>query len=294
MSDTDQVHRFQHEAMTTWFEILVRGVDQTYARQASGAAFAEVDRLESLLTRFDSGSDIARIALLVPGESIIVSADTAECLEIAAGVYRATNGAFDAAFRAPRLDGRSAMEMLDVSVGAGPPTVRLRADAPQELSGRMFLDLGALGKGYAVDMAADILRDWDIECALIHGGTSTALALCEGGCAAWPVGIGGDWGERSGFDRVMLRDVALSGSGTEVKGEHIANPRQPECGRTHEAAWALCPSAAESDAFSTAFMTMETIEVGDLCSRVPELLACVVPLGADNLVLFGDWSRYAG
>ncbi len=52
MTPVPPLHRFAHEAMTTLFEVVVAGQEETYARQASAAVFREVDRLEGLLSRF--------------------------------------------------------------------------------------------------------------------------------------------------------------------------------------------------------------------------------------------------
>jgi thiamine biosynthesis lipoprotein len=73
-----------------------------------------------------------------------------------------------------------------------------------------------------------------------------------------------------------LRNQALSGSGTEVKGAHIINPKTGKPAKRHLAAWAIHPSAAAADALSTAFMMMERENIGHLCAANPGLVAFVV------------------
>jgi thiamine biosynthesis lipoprotein len=125
-----------------------------------------------------------------------------------------------------------------------------------------------------------VLRDWDVGNVLLHAGTSTALAAgsgpaSDGPAPGWPVGAGSTGGARSGPGRVFLLNRALSGSGTEVKGAHIVDPRTGRPAGGHAAAWASHPSAAASDALSTAFMVMSTEDVAGFCCRHPVVWALV-------------------
>ena len=86
----------------------------------------------------------------------------------------------------------------------------------------------------------------------------------------------GDWGEKAGMTEVKLKDKAISGSGTEVKGSHILNPKTGKPAQRHLAAWAIHPSAAVSDALSTAFMMMEEEKIKQLCAANPGTTAYIV------------------
>lgn len=65
-------HRFSYEAMTTQFEVIIAGHKHEYARQASGAVFREIDRLNNLLNKYDAGSDIGQVNLATPGTGSIL------------------------------------------------------------------------------------------------------------------------------------------------------------------------------------------------------------------------------
>src|SRR5688500_15912751 len=93
---------FRHEAMATYFEIVIAGQEQEYARQASTAAFRELDRLENTLSRYVESSDISRANRLARGASMIIEHDTLECLLIAADVSMATRRGFDPAYASLR------------------------------------------------------------------------------------------------------------------------------------------------------------------------------------------------
>jgi thiamine biosynthesis lipoprotein len=305
------LHRFEHEAMTTTFEVIIAGQEAGYARSAAAMVFSEIDRLDSLLNRYNPGSDVARINALRPGETVRVAADVLECLMLAATVWNDTEGAFDVTAGAlvdcrrdpdgtPRTPDAAELEAARRKVGMerlilNPTdfTVGLRGDRP----GAVTVDLGGIGKGYALDKVEDILSDWDIVNELVNGGTSTVLAigterpedLPGDGKPGWRVGVGGRWGEAAGLDTILLRDAALSGSGPDLKGEHIVDPRSGRPDRRHEAAWARCPSATVSDALSTAFILMPEEAIRAYCRAHPEVEAFVVPRDSNRgLVSIGE------
>jgi hypothetical protein len=156
------VRRFSHEAMATVFEVYAVHPDEQYAAQAAQAAFELTDRLERELSRFLPNSDISRINHLAAGEQSRVSPSTLECLVIARHVFDFTGGAFD------------------ISIGTGLPSLELDAgDAPGSRDNRtgVQVDLGGIGKGYAVDLMAELLEEWGLAQALVHGGFSSVLAL---------------------------------------------------------------------------------------------------------------------
>ena len=265
-------HRFAHEAMATLFEIRCAHADPGYAGQAAHAAFALVDRLEQDLSRFVANSDVSRINQLSAGEGTRVSAETMECLEIARRMHDLTLGAFD------------------VSVGSGLTGLDLASEEfmVRSRTGGVRLDLGGIGKGYAVDRVAELLEEWGIPRALIHGGWSSVLALGpppeEDG---WPLTLSAPPPQEPRvLVRISARNKALSASGTR-KGDHVLDPRtgQPVSGR---AAWVSASReegvpgspATLAEALSTACMVLSREEIADLCRRCPGVEAWLVEDGA--------------
>ncbi|WP_168432983.1 FAD:protein FMN transferase [Pontiella sulfatireligans] len=243
--------------MTTEFEVIVAGQEREYARQASAAVFREFDRIENLLSKYNAGSDVGQINLLKSGESVRVAIETLECLERAVWAHSVSGGLFD-----PTIG--TGFQWLEVD--------RPNFSVGWKKEGSGSLDLGGIGKGYAIDKAAEVLADWEVPEAVINGGTSTVLAMGK----EWNLGVGGPWGEKVGLTTVKLKNQALSGSGTEVKGEHILNPKTGKPAKQHLAAWAIHSSAAASDALSTAFMMMEADKIEQLCRTNPGTVAYVV------------------
>lgn len=155
------------------------------------------------------------------------------------------------------------------------------------------IDLGGIGKGYALDRAAEILREWSIESALIHSGGSTALAIgAPPGEKGWPIGVGGDHESLGAVGRILLGSGAVSGSGTEQQGAHIIDPRTGCPVTGNRSAWARCSCAAEADALSTAFMIMAPPEIEAFCAAHRDVAAMTViehPSGGGSVFRFGPW-----
>lgn len=252
--------RFQHEAMATFWELTLPGADPAYARQAAQAAFREVDRLEGELSRFIEHSVIARANRLPPGGTLILPPDVLACLLLAAEVSVATERAFDPAFRSlrpPELPPELPPYFLD------PETHRLTSRAE-----RLDLDLGAVGKGYALDCVADLLREWGFTTAHLNAGSSSVLAFGDESAAGagWAAGLVDGDGARVA---VPLQDASLSGSGTDEQGEHLMDPRTGQPAAVRPRAWALAPSAAQADALSTAFFVLEEPQIREVCAAYP-------------------------
>jgi FAD:protein FMN transferase len=266
MTATPSVQRFAHEAMATEFTAAIALDSEERAREAAEEAFSVVDRIERLFSRFLPGSDVARINKLRDGESLRVNPETLECLSIAFELSALTGGAFDATVgqlmdAAPAdIDGlqraRSAARLV---LQASPPVVHC------EKAG-LAIDLGGIGKGYALDAAAMALREWGVARALLGAGGSTVLGLDPApGREGWAVTVGGD----AGRQQLQLRNQALSCSGTAVKGGHILDPATGQPAAQHVRSWVLAPSAAHSDALSTGFFVMPEEAIRAVLPRCP-------------------------
>lgn len=253
----ERLHHFEHEAMACTWGLYISGEQLKYARQASQAAFAEVDRLEQEFSRFIAHSDVARINALASGRPLRIGADVFECLELAAQLHMDTQGAFDVTADTPAPWSR--MRQLEFQRATRSVTVLIDG---------VVVDLGGIGKGYAIDQAVTVLRDWSITAALIHSGQSTIYAL---GSPAeqhgWSVAIRDPADHSATLGQLRLRDAALSGSGAQLHGQHIIDPRTGRSAIGASNSWALAPTAASADALSTAFMVMLPGEIEGYCRR---------------------------
>lgn len=245
--------------MATYFQARVANEEGSYAAQAAQAAFDLLDRLESQLSRFRAGSEIAQAALLAPGEKIRLSEPAFACLEIARRMERMTRGAFSPSPAA-------------LQTQASMPEWELRPEEQSILcaSGRLQFDLGAIGKGFALDRMAELLREWDCPSFLLVAGGSSILAGDPPHDApGWSCGLGDDDAPL----RFWLTNASLSGSGLAVKGSHILDPRTGCPALRQNRAWVLADTAAESDALSTACMVLSEPELEEVLAQEPSWLA---------------------
>ncbi len=259
------------------FEVIVSGHDADYAKQASTAAFEELAALELDLSRFVETSDVSRINALGKGQSTRVGPAAFECLTLALRVGQETRGAFDVTYRSARLG-------VPPSGGSAKLALDKQNHSVTVLMDNVKLDLGGIAKGYAVDQMVELLREWDIQSALVHADYSTVFAM---GKDVWKVGLRDPRDAAQELGKIDLREAALSGSGVQVQGAHIIDPRTGQPARAALAAWALAPTAGVADALSTAFMVMAREEIAAYCRAHAGIGAAIMPVDAHELVRFG-------
>jgi thiamine biosynthesis lipoprotein len=290
------VRRFSHEAMATVFEVLAGHPDARYAAQAAQAAFALADRLEQELSRFLPGSDIARVNRLGAGERTRVGSSAMECLVIARHMFDVTGGAFD------------------ISIGTGLTSLELDQDqcVVHATADGVRLDLGGIGKGYAVDLMAELLEEWELERALVHGGYSSVLALePPEGRDGWPLTLSDPGRPSRVLIRRTARQEALGASGLR-KGDLIVDPRTGAPARGRLAAWVAVPRpdaararasagdgpriapAAVADALTTACLLLGSGEIERLSAATPGVEAWILPEPDDDRTGKSDLLHFGG
>ena len=267
-------------AMATRFEVVLHGENPAALRAAGEEALRLVETLEGQLSLFRAGSEIACLNARAAREPVRVTPGLFALLQQARKLSEESGGAFDITV-APLVrcwgfmggDGRMPRpeEVAEARLKVGMGLVQL---GPEEFTVRfaregVMLDLGAIGKGYAVERAAEVLREAGVTSALLHGGTSTVQAIGQPpGEEYWKVAIetpspAADRPRRL-LATVPLKDEAMSVSGVwgnsfEAGGRtygHIIDWRTGEPALGTVLAAVVLPSATETDALSTALLTL--------------------------------------
>lgn len=307
-------------AMATRFEIVLHGEDPVALRAAGEEALDEVERLEARLSLFRPASEIAHVNARAAKELVRVTPEVFRLLEQAQRLTEETGGAFDITI-APLVRlwgfwgdqrGVPAPEELDrVRALVGMHQVLLD---PEDLTVRfaqpgVMLDLGAIGKGYAIERAAALLREGGVSAGLLHGGTSTVYALGHPpGADCWrvavtnpraqegasPVADPSSAGERSPpVATALLRDESMSVSavwgrcfaaGGEVFG-HVLDPRTGRPTTRAALTAVVLGSATETDALSTALLTLGPAGLDRLAALRPGARALLIRGGAEGFPL---------
>lgn len=253
-------------AMGTRFEMVGHGADPGRIRAALEAAAQEILEIHRRLSAFDPGSDITEINEQAAQRPVRVDPRTLALLLRCRALWTRTDGAFDVAvgglMRRWGFRGEPPVTGED-SPRYGMDALTLNADAStvQWTRPGVELDLGAIAKGHALDEAADILRECGVSSALLHGGTSSVLALGrDPGGLPWRVAIRDPRSPDEALAVVELTDQALGVSaphGRQVLADgramgHIMDPRSGRPSAGLRLAAVSCPSAEEADALSTA------------------------------------------
>ena len=280
MNSARQIYQFAHLAMATRFELHLIHHDAGEAVQAAQAVWEDMDKLEEEISRYVPYSDLSQINGSPAGAEIIVREAAMDILTFGKEVWKQTGGAFDLTIGPlakvlvwPNGFERDATPEELAAARARSGYQHLKIDVEEftitPLVDDMLLDPGAIGKGYAVDQAAHLLlEDWGMTDFLLNAGTSTLL-----GRGSMPEGQG--WSVTAGSpEPIWLKDEALSGTGFEIKGAHVIDPRTAKLVNVSRVIrWALAPTGTLADALSTAFMVMNRKEISRFCAAHPGVRA---------------------
>lgn len=253
-----KVHRFKHEAMKTTFAFHIVCDDAQLATDVAHTAITRIDEIENTLSRYIEGSDVWQINQMQAGETRFLSECCYDCLRLALDAYQQTGGLFDITLgqqiEHQKNDTEGPLPALRGQLMVDPDKPAIHCtEAGREI------DLGGIGKGYALDQLQKMMLEWGIESALLAAGGSTQLAF---GPSAWDIELCGDHHRQT----IKLKDQALSASGTGIQGSHIVSPRQETSNYQYTRIWCIHNDATYADAWSTAMMLMDQTEIGALAT----------------------------
>lgn len=285
--------RVSRRAMATTFEIAIP-YGTPHSIQAGEAALDLIDSLEDQLTVYRETSEVSR---LNASGSAVVEPGLFDLLQRCATLTNDTAGAFDAACGAVikcwgfyKREGRVPTEPeLTVAMHRTGFRHVILDDATRSVKLNrpgLELNLGAIGKGYALDRAADLLRtEWGIRSALLHGGGSSVLAVGvpPTDVRGWRVAVRHPSDDTRTLGTVYLANQALGTSAAtyqyfEYNGRRYGHVLDPRTGRPADgvlSASCVANSAAAADALSTAFIVAGAEWTADFC-RSREHLAAIV------------------
>jgi len=259
----------------------VNTIDRGDRREATARAFEWFRRVETCCSRFDPRSELLRLSDRI-GTAVPVSEMLYELVQFAVAVAEETGGAFDPTvgrtmeargFNREHRTRNIVRTELASSVDA---TYRDVALDPQRrtiaLLRPLVLDLGAVAKGFAIDMAARELRPFE------HFAIDAGGDLYVGGHSAagtpWSIGVRHPRRDRHVIATVYASDAAVCTSGDyervavdEGDGHHILDARSGVSPKDVASATVMAPTAMAADALATAAFVLGPREGIDLLER---------------------------
>jgi thiamine biosynthesis lipoprotein len=284
-----RVHRI---AMACRFEVMLPSND---ARDiaAAQAALDEADRLEAILTVFRDTSEVVHVNRTAGHEDVRVGPELFELLQASERLYQETDGAFDVTSNPLsrcwgflRREGRVPDEasLADARACVGMNQVTLDIDRQSVRFDRpgVELNFGSIGKGYAMDRMAAILRARGVRHALLSAGASSVVAV-GGGRDGWPIDLR-PRRARAAVARVRLRDGAVGSSGAgeqffEIDGQrhgHVLDPRTGWPASGVLGVSVITQDAAAADALSTALLVGGAALAEPYCASHSDTLVVLV------------------
>jgi FAD:protein FMN transferase len=296
--------RCSRRAMATTFEVAIPVGSHPNPVAAAEDALNLIDLLEDQMTVFRDHSEVSRINATASDGFVEVEPGLFELFSRCAVWTRETEGAFDIATGALtkawgfyRRDGAvpPAGELVAAMRATGFRHVVLD-DSRRAVKFRvrgLELNLGAVGKGYALDRAAALLREkWNVRSALLHGGGSSACAIGQppGDARGWPIRLKHPTEPDESLGVVRLSNAGLGTSAAtfqffEYKGRklgHLLDPRTGWPAAGTASASVIAPTAAEADAMSTAAFVLGAEGAERLTRLRPALGAVVLSEGEDK------------
>ncbi len=299
--------RFMRRAMATQFEVVLP-LGTPGAAACAAACLDVIDHWESRLTVYREESDVSQINARAFRETIAVEPQLFDLLWRSRHWFQHTQGAFDVALGAlidawgfrqgpPRMpspeERREAQQrsgMAHVDLDPERRSIRFRRDGAA-------LNLGSIGKGFALDRAAERLRETPgCRAALLQAGGSSVLAI--GGIderRGWTIRLRHPYDSERCLGAIHLRDLAMGTSsaryqhlpGVHERLGHVLDPRTGWPAQGTLQACAFAPLAADADALASAFFVGGAKVAEAVCAAHPEAGAILLTEPAERLDVFG-------
>ncbi|MBI3629705.1 MAG: FAD:protein FMN transferase [Candidatus Rokubacteria bacterium] len=271
------------------------------ARDALRAGFDRIDDVDRLMSVFHD-SEVTRLARGAGAEAAALSEDTYRVLAEARAVAAVTRGALDvtilplmrlwtAAAESGRVPSRAELDATARLVGVDGLVLDARARTARLTAPGAGVDLGGIGKGYAVDVATDALRARGVRSGIVNaGGDLRVLGRGPGG-TPWRIGLRHPLRPESLLLALSIEDEAVCTSGNyfryfTVAGRHYGHVLDPRRGTPAETALSATVVASQA-------MRADGLATGALVCGVHGALDVMAAAGVDGVVV-SEWKGHPG
>ena len=293
-------------AMACRFEVTLPMQDRAGVAVAT-EALNEIDQLEAQLSVFRESSEVSRINRQAATEAVRVEDSLFDLLTLCQKLHRDTDGTFDITSgpltrcwgflkREGRVPSTDEIENARLLVSSNKLLLDDETRTIRFLRAGMEVNLGSIGKGYALDRVAASMRD-RVRIALLNAGASSICAIGAGvRDQGWSVGLRHPRNKNERLATLKLRDCAVSTSGSEEQffehdGQrygHIIDPRSGWPAQGVTSVSVVARSGAISDALATAFYIGGREMAERYCAAHSEILVIMLEKDAERPVVIGS------
>lgn len=265
---------------------------QSKGDAAIQAVFAEMERINLLMSPYIEQSELSVINRLASQQPVTVSRELFDLIELSIMYSKISDGAFDISFASVGylFNYREKQRPESNRVDALLPAIDYALIALNNDHSTVYfehadlkIDLGGIAKGHAVDNAIQILRDQGIQHALVTAGGDTKLLGDRRG-RDWLVGIRDPRNAEKQAVLLPLSDTAMSTSGDYeryfeedgLRYHHILSPKTGQSASTVQSVSIISDSATANDALSTAVFVLGVEQGLALINRLPATDAIIM------------------
>jgi thiamine biosynthesis lipoprotein len=291
---------FSRQAMACQFAIYLNAGQYTHGPEHAFEALDLIEQLEDQMTVYRDHSEISQINQTAATYPAIVESQLYGLLRESFRLYGETNGAFDITSgplsKAWGFFRRQGQIPDEESIAAALDIVGsqwLELDDEHHMvsfkKSGIEINLGGIGKGYALDRGAELLQENGTSDFVFHGGQSSIVARGsrldpEQETPGWKVGVNHPLRPEQRLAEITLQDQAIGTSGSRRQSfyhqgkryGHIIDPRTGWPAQDVYSATVIAPTAATADALSTAFYVMGIEKSLSYCEHHPEVAALIV------------------
>ncbi len=291
-----------HEAMGSPFELILypptADMQSEEVAHLAESSFAAIDLLDARISNWKQDSQLSKVNREAGDHPVEIGGELMQALQRSQEAFQQTHGAFDVTVgpllqlwgfyrKEGRLPKDDEIKVALEKVGFDKLIIREDAKTVQFKTPGMSVDFGGIGKGLALDWAAQSLRDAGVKSALLNAGSSSLLAISSPpGEPGWKVAIRSPYNSNSAerIAEVVISNESLSTSSVSEKffvleGKKYGHIFDPRTGKPSEgvlSATSIAPTGALSDVLSTAFFVLGVEGTRAFCREHPEVRALLV------------------
>ncbi len=291
-----------YDIMGTVGKIVVVADTPQNARRAAETAIQKLQMVEKLMSTYDPNSQISQINSAAAIAPIPVSKETFEILKLSKKYSRLSSGAFDITVGplidlwqrcadANQLPSEDQIKKVKANIGSEKLILNEQNQSAHFAAAEMKIDLGAIAKGYAIDLAVQTIQNTNgITAGLVDVGGDIRCFGKPAKNKTWIIGIQNPRTETI-IAKINLENAAVATSGDyrrfkTIKGKrysHIINPKSAQSAENIISATVIAPTAAQADALATAASIMDTKKTIALIETIENTEAILIT-AAGNII----------